>query len=313
MEFSWRSPTHMRDGRRAPADDARRARRRRAAPGLRFRRGRRCLRPYALGRERADAVAADSGLRGARRPARPPLGAGAVRAARSAARSATSARMAPRSRAARRLPAGDHGRPRRPVPAAAWRRRSAYREALAGAASRLGTAASTPPAFSTTPRWRVASGGRATCLIQPYPDGVTSRRTSVMACLSQGRAVVTTAGRLTEPLWPASGAVALADVARFRRAWPRPSRCSPMRAPARSSARARRQLYLDTFSVDRVVTTLRAADEATCNANCYCRALGSPRRRCRAVPGRRCSRAARGWARRVLLVRDRGRGSRADS
>jgi hypothetical protein len=49
-------------------------------------------------------------------------------------------------------------------------------------------------------------------MVQPYPDGVTSRRTSVMACLSQGRAVVTTAGRLTEPLWHGSHAVALAGV-----------------------------------------------------------------------------------------------------
>ena len=49
-------------------------------------------------------------------------------------------------------------------------------------------------------------------MLQPYPDGVTSRRTSVMACLANRRAVVTTAGRLTEPLWHASHAVSLAGV-----------------------------------------------------------------------------------------------------
>jgi hypothetical protein len=48
--------------------------------------------------------------------------------------------------------------------------------------------------------------------VQPYPDGITSRRTSTMACLSVGRPVVTTSGHLTEPLWAASGAVVLADV-----------------------------------------------------------------------------------------------------
>src|SRR4030095_5175189 len=36
--------------------------------------------------------------------------------------------------------------------------------------------------------------------VQPYPDGITSRRTSAMACLSRGRPVVTTSGHLTAPL-----------------------------------------------------------------------------------------------------------------
>ncbi len=37
--------------------------------------------------------------------------------------------------------------------------------------------------------------------VQPYPDGVSSRRCSTMALLSHSRPVVTTLGRLTEPLW----------------------------------------------------------------------------------------------------------------
>lgn len=47
-------------------------------------------------------------------------------------------------------------------------------------------------------------------LVQPYPDGVSARRTSVMAGLAHGLAVVTTKGALTEPLWEESGAVVLA-------------------------------------------------------------------------------------------------------
>lgn len=47
-------------------------------------------------------------------------------------------------------------------------------------------------------------------MLQPYPDGVTTRRTSLTVALAHGRAIVTTAGALTEPLWAASGAVALA-------------------------------------------------------------------------------------------------------
>ena len=47
-------------------------------------------------------------------------------------------------------------------------------------------------------------------LLQPYPDGVTTRRTSVMAGLANGRPVVTTDGALTEDVWRATGSVALA-------------------------------------------------------------------------------------------------------
>jgi len=47
-------------------------------------------------------------------------------------------------------------------------------------------------------------------MLQPYPDGVTTRRTSVMAGLANRRPVVTTEGALTESVWRATGAVALA-------------------------------------------------------------------------------------------------------
>ncbi|GJG86388.1 glycosyl transferase family 1 [Gemmatimonadetes bacterium T265] len=47
-------------------------------------------------------------------------------------------------------------------------------------------------------------------LIQPYPDGVSSRRTSLLAGLALGVPIVTVDGRLTESLWRDSGAVALA-------------------------------------------------------------------------------------------------------
>lgn len=49
-------------------------------------------------------------------------------------------------------------------------------------------------------------------LLQPYPDGVTSRRTTVMAGLLAGVPVVTTHGKLTEHFWQDSAAVRLADV-----------------------------------------------------------------------------------------------------
>lgn len=49
-------------------------------------------------------------------------------------------------------------------------------------------------------------------LLQPYPDGVTTRRTTAMAGLFARVPVVTTKGTLTERFWSDEGAVRLADV-----------------------------------------------------------------------------------------------------
>ena len=46
-------------------------------------------------------------------------------------------------------------------------------------------------------------------LVQPYPDGVTTRRASLMASLALGKAIITNSGSLTEPLWEESAAVSL--------------------------------------------------------------------------------------------------------
>jgi glycosyltransferase involved in cell wall biosynthesis len=46
-------------------------------------------------------------------------------------------------------------------------------------------------------------------MLQPYIDGVTTRRTSTMAGLINRRPIVTTTGHLTEPIWQETAAVAL--------------------------------------------------------------------------------------------------------
>lgn len=47
-------------------------------------------------------------------------------------------------------------------------------------------------------------------IVQLYPDGLTTRRTSLMASLAHGIPVVSNPGHLTEPFWAESRAVALA-------------------------------------------------------------------------------------------------------
>ena len=54
---------------------------------------------------------------------------------------------------------------------------------------------------------------RCDVMVQPYPDGVTARRTSTLALLSLGLPVVTNAGHLTEEFWKDCGAVLLAPSA----------------------------------------------------------------------------------------------------
>jgi Glycosyl transferases group 1 len=46
-------------------------------------------------------------------------------------------------------------------------------------------------------------------LIQPYPDGATTRRTSLMVGLSHGKPILTTSSSVTEPLWEQWAAVGL--------------------------------------------------------------------------------------------------------
>jgi len=95
--------------------------------------------------------------------------------------------------------------------------------------------------------------------VQPYPDGITSRRTSAMACLSRGCAVVTTTGHLTEPLWEETGAVAIADVADTA-GFVSAVRSLLEKDDARLALGARGQrVCAERFSVMRVVNTLRAA------------------------------------------------------
>jgi len=106
----------------------------------------------------------------------------------------------------------------------------------------------------------VVAGTLASCdvLLQPYPDGITVRRTSAMAGLAQGRPIVTTTGHLTEPSWAEQGAVALVpvlDVEGF--AASAEHLLTDAEERARLGARAR-TVYHAHFSVGHLVRTLLA-------------------------------------------------------
>jgi len=99
-------------------------------------------------------------------------------------------------------------------------------------------------------------------LVQPYPDGISSRRTSSMAGLALGIPIVTNEGPLSEPLWRESGAVSLArdDSAQELILAAEEVLSSRLRqAELRCHATS---LYQQRFAVEHVVALLRSEPRA---------------------------------------------------
>jgi glycosyltransferase involved in cell wall biosynthesis len=94
-------------------------------------------------------------------------------------------------------------------------------------------------------------------LIQPFPDGVSTRRTTVMAALSHGKPVITTHGVLTEAFWKESGAIALApaeDVTAFTGLLRQLQNDASKRS---SLGRAAKSLYIERFDPPFTIAALR--------------------------------------------------------
>ncbi len=90
-----------------------------------------------------------------------------------------------------------------------------------------------------------------------YPDGVSSRRGTIMASLAHGMAIVTTTGKFTEPVWRESGAVQLAsDAAGILIQLARLSADSRLRQQLRDRSLA---FYNDIFALEKTIHRLTSA------------------------------------------------------
>ena len=96
-------------------------------------------------------------------------------------------------------------------------------------------------------------------LFQPYPDGVTTRRTSVMAGLASGVATISTAGPLTEPVWRETRAVALVPQGDVDAAVAQIRRLLDDRQARASQAGRGAGVYQSHFAMALTVARLRAA------------------------------------------------------
>jgi glycosyltransferase involved in cell wall biosynthesis len=103
--------------------------------------------------------------------------------------------------------------------------------------------------------------GACDVMLQPYADGVTSRRTTFMACIALGRPTVTTIGRNSEALWEESGAAMLAapsDIAGLVRATTDLLSDAAQRSHLGEKAA---RLYADRFEPRHVLDALRQDPE----------------------------------------------------
>ncbi len=93
-------------------------------------------------------------------------------------------------------------------------------------------------------------------VVQPYPDGVSTRRTTAMAALAHGVPMVTTVGRLSEPFWSTSPAVTVVpagDASALAAAASELARDTDRRRRQGDHARA---LYDERFEVARTLDAL---------------------------------------------------------
>jgi glycosyltransferase involved in cell wall biosynthesis len=99
-------------------------------------------------------------------------------------------------------------------------------------------------------------------MLQPYGEGVSTRRGSMMAALAHRRAVVTTSGVLTEPLWEQRRAVALAPAAEPAALGLMVTRLIDDAGERARLARAAGALYAERFDLAHTLAALAEVNQA---------------------------------------------------
>lgn len=99
-------------------------------------------------------------------------------------------------------------------------------------------------------------------MIQPYPDGVSSRRGSFLAGLSHGKPIVTTHGHLSEPFWRNTDAAVVVPVGDSGSAVSAVRRLCDNAAERHRVSSAALALYGERFDISHAVAALRRAATA---------------------------------------------------
>lgn len=112
------------------------------------------------------------------------------------------------------------------------------------------------------------SGYLAACdlMLQPFPDGLSSRRTSLMNALAHGLPVVSSSGHLTEELWEESQAVALAATGAAPDLAEACKHLLPDADARKQQADRGAALYRSRFDWSNITATLRSSPDARMSA-----------------------------------------------
>jgi glycosyltransferase involved in cell wall biosynthesis len=100
-------------------------------------------------------------------------------------------------------------------------------------------------------------------LVQPYPDGISTRRTSATAALAHGRPVVATTGELTESFWSSMAGIELVQAGDPNALASATLALLQDHTRRTAMGAAARELYLQRFDVSNTAHALLGADEAT--------------------------------------------------